>query len=193
VSALAFAGMLAPAHAQTARIESKVDFRIAPDRSFTETLEYRTTPLVQGAVAGAAQVRLTAPTNRPYQIIKAFTQKPDGTIVPADPHDFVTQSGTIGAAAAFGDISIQQIAFRDVAVGDTTVLVGRFTESAHYIAQQFSRSISVPLSTAQRSIDVTLHSPADLNIGHDEHGLSYQETRTGREITRRRRRPVGDR
>src|SRR5262252_4091291 len=128
LAGVAFAGILAPAHAQTARIETKVVLRIAPDRSLTKTLEYRTTPLVQGAVAAAAQVRLTVPANRPYQIVKAFTQKADGTIVPADPHDFVTQSGAVGAAASFGDISIQQIAFRNVSVGDTTVLIGRSTE-----------------------------------------------------------------
>jgi transglutaminase-like putative cysteine protease len=184
LAGVVFAGILAPAHAQTARIETKVDLRIAPDRSLTKTLEYRTTPLVQGAVAAAAQVRLTVPANRPYQIVKAFTQKADGTIVPADPHDFVTQSGAVGAAASFGDISIQQIAFRDVSVGDTTVLIGRSTESEHYIARQFSQSMSLSLSSAQRSLDVTLHSPPDLDIRHDEQGLNYQETRTGREITR---------
>lgn len=170
--------------AQSARLETKSDVRIAPDRSVTATVEIRTTPLVESAVAKAAQIRWRSAAHSSFEVVKAYTQKADGTIVPADPKDFVTQNGAVGTAMSFGDIIIHQIPFRDVAVGDTTVLIGRVAEREHYLPRQYSQSVVVPPGTEQRSIDVTLHSPVDMAIGHDEQQLAYQESTVGKEITR---------
>lgn len=182
--AMAYAGYPGAAQAQSARVETKSDYRIASDGSVVATVEIRTTPLVESAVAKAAQVRWPASANQSFEVVKAYTQKPDGTVVAADPKDFVTQNGAVGAAVSFGDIIIHQIPFRDVMVGDTTVLIGRVTERDHYIAGQYSVSIVVPPGTEQRSIDVTLHSPAGMAISHDEQQLAYDESKTGGEITR---------
>ncbi|MGO9948522.1 MAG: transglutaminase-like domain-containing protein [Steroidobacteraceae bacterium] len=181
-----FAGGLASiaANAQTARIETKVDFSVDSDRALTAKFEYRTTPLVQSAVGAAGQVRLQDTANASFEVIKAFTQKANGTIVSADRREFVTQNGAVGPAVSPGDVSIKQVPFRDVAVGDTTVLIARMTERQHYIARQFSRSFMLSPGPADQRLDVTLHSPADLDIRHDEQGLIYEESNADGRITR---------
>jgi transglutaminase-like putative cysteine protease len=184
VFAIPCVGYSSAAVAQTVRLETKSDLTIAPDRSLTATIEYRTTPLVESAVTKAAQIRWVGPTTESFEVIQAYTRKADGTVIAADPKDFVTQNGAVGAAMSFGDIDIHQIPFRDVAVGDTTVLIARIAERDHYLPGQYSESIVVPPDTVQRSIDVTLHSPVDMAISHDERQLAYEEGKTGDEITR---------
>lgn len=182
--AMPYAVYSGAAVAQSARVEMKADFRIASDRSVTDTLEFRATPLVESAVAADAQIRWSGPANKSFKVIQAYTRKADGTIIPADPKDFVTQNGAVGAAMSFGDINIHQIPFRDVAVGDTTVLIANIAERDHYIPGQYSEAIVIPPGTEQRSVDVTLHSPIDVAISHDEQQLAYEERKTGDEITR---------
>jgi len=135
-AALVFLGSAGAADAESARIDVKVDIRIAPDRSITETWHQETTPLVESAVRGAAESKWIVSGNETFEVIEAFTRKADGRVVPADPGDFVTQDGAVGAAMSFADVKLHQIPFRDLSVGDTTVLTVRSTEKEHYIPGQ---------------------------------------------------------
>jgi hypothetical protein len=117
-------------------------------------------------------------------VIEAFTRKADGSVVPADPGDFVTQDGAVGAAMSFADVKVHQIPFRDLSVGDTTVLTVRSTEKEHYIPGQYSHPMVLAPSAARRTFDVTLRAPATLEIRHDEQQLAYEEAKAGDEIVR---------
>jgi hypothetical protein len=187
VAALAVAVSCAvPSHAraQSFRLDIKADIRIASDRSVTETFHHETTPLVESAVRGVAQTRWTVTGNQTFEILEAFTRKADGTVVNADPKDFVTQDGSVGLAASFGDVKVHQIPFRDVALGDTTVLTVRIVEKKHYIPGQYSQRLLATPTSGRRNLDVTLRAPADLAIRHDRRGLAYEESREGDEVVR---------
>lgn len=172
------------ARAQSFRLDVKADIAIAPDRSVSETLRRETTPLVESAVRAAAQTSWTVSSNQTFEILEAFTRKADGTVVKADPQDFITQDGAVGAAASFGDVKVHQIPFRDVTVGDTTVLTVRITEKQHYLPGEYSQPIMATPMAGTRNLDVTLRAPADLAIRHDEQQLAYEERKEGDEIVR---------
>ena len=160
------------------------DIRMASGRSVIQTLHQETTPLAEIAVRAVTQARWQINGNERFEVLEAFTRKADGRIVPADPKDFVTQDGAVGAAMSFVDLKVQQVAFRDVAVGDTTVVTVRIHKDEHYIPGQYSDAFVVLPGPAKRSIDVTLRAPAALEIFHDERQLAYEERKDGDDTVR---------
>jgi transglutaminase-like putative cysteine protease len=171
-------------HAQSLRRVEATEIRISPDLTVTETLHQETTPLVESAVRAAAQMQWAAQGNQTVEIVEAFTRKADGRVIQADPSDFVTQDGSVGAAMSFVDLKVQQIPFRDLSVSDTAVLTMRITEREHYIPGQYSWGLVEAPSVAQRSVDVRLRAPAALVIRHDEQKFTYEESRDGDDIVR---------
>jgi transglutaminase-like putative cysteine protease len=171
-------------HAQSLRHLTTTEIRIAPDFAVTKTIHQETTPLVESAVRAAAQFQFVVQGNQTVEVVEAFTRKADGRSIKADPSDFVTQDGSVGAAMSFVDLKVQQIPFRDISVGDTAVLTLRITETEHYIPGQFSWELLEAPSVAQRTIDVTLRTSASLGIYHDEQKFAYQESRQGDDIVR---------
>jgi Domain of Unknown Function with PDB structure (DUF3857)/Transglutaminase-like superfamily len=170
--------------AQNMQQTTRVDIRIAPDLSVDETVRTETTPLVQSSVGGASQARWNIPGNQSADLVEAFTRKADGRIIPADLHDMATQDGVVGEAMSFVDLKVQQIPFRDVAVGDTTVLTIRIKESKHYIPGQYSQAWQILPGGAKKSLDVTLRAPTALTLYHSEKDLAYEETQEGSDVVR---------
>jgi transglutaminase-like putative cysteine protease len=171
-------------HAQNLRSVATTEIRIAPDLAVTKTMHQETTPLVESAVRAAAQSQWVVQGNQTVEVVEAFTRKADGRVIKADPGDFVTQDGSVGAAMSFVDLKVQQVPFRDISVGDTAVLTLRITEKEHYIPGQFSWSLLETPSVAQRTVDVTLRTPAGLDIHHDEQRFAYEESRQGDDLVR---------
>jgi hypothetical protein len=171
-------------HAQSLRRLEATEIRIAPDLTVTRTIHQETTPLVESAVRAVAQSQWAVQGNQTMEVVEAFTRKADGRLIQADPGDFVTQDGSVGAAMSFVDLKVQQFPFRDMSVGDTAVLTVRITEREHYIPGQFSWSLLEAPSVAQRTVDVTLRAPAALGIHHDEQKFAYEESRQGDDIVR---------
>jgi transglutaminase-like putative cysteine protease len=170
--------------AENVRQAVKIDIQILPDFTVIETTHEETTPLAQSAVSGAALARWSVSGNQTVEIVEAFTRKADGRKVPTDPRDFVTQAGSVSASMSFVDLKLQQVPFRDLAVGDTAVLTKKVTEKGHYIPKLYSREIVGMPGPFRRSIDVTLRTPAALDIRHDEQLLTYEESRQGDQIVR---------
>ena len=170
--------------AESMRQVLRTDIRILPDLTVVETIHQELTPLVETAVRGAAQSSWTYNGNQTLEIVEAYTRKADGHQVAADPRDFVTQAGSVGAAMSYVDLKVQQIPYRDLSVGDTAVLTLRITEKEHYIPNHYSRAVVLAPGPVRKSLDVTLHTPASLAIHHDEQQLAYDEQRQGDEIVR---------
>lgn len=183
---IAVAVLTAPtsSHAQNMQKLIKVDIWIAPDLSMNETVRTETTPLVESTVRSASQARWDISGNQCAELVEAFTRKADGRIIPADLHDLTTQDGVVGQAMSFVDLKLQQIPFRDVAVGDTTVVTIRFKESQHYIPGQYSQGWVVLPGGTKQSLDVTLRVPASLALYHDAKDLAYEETQEGDDVVR---------
>jgi hypothetical protein len=172
-------------HAQSVEQVTKADIRISSDLAVDATYHYEATPRIEAAVRGAAQRRWQVLGNQQVEVIEAFTRKADGRLIPADPKDFATQSGILGEAASFVDVKIQQVPFRDLSVGDTTVLTLRVIEKDHYIPGQYGQEWLIVPGGAKQTLEVTLRTPATLEIHSDTQQLAYQETRVGGEVVRR--------
>jgi hypothetical protein len=183
ISIVAFA-TVSPARAQSVEQLTTADIQISSDLAVDATYHFEATPRVEAAVRGAAQRRWQVPGNQQAAVIEAFTRKADGRIIPADPRDFSTQNGILGDAASFVDVKIQQVPFRDLSVGDTTVLTLRTTEKQHYIPGQYGQEWFIVPGSAKQTLEVTLRTPATLEIHSDAHGLAYQETRVGGDVVR---------
>jgi transglutaminase-like putative cysteine protease len=183
-SIVAFA-TVSPAHAQDVEQLTTVDIRISSDLAVDATYHFEATPRVEAAVRGVAQRRWQVPSNQQVEVIEAFTRKADGRIIPADPKDFSTQNGIVGEAASFVDAKIQQVPFRDLSVGDTTVLTLRTIEKDHYIPGQYGQEWLVIPGAVKQTLEVTLRTPATLEIHSDAQQLAYQETRVAGDVVRR--------
>jgi hypothetical protein len=170
--------------AQSLRHLATTEIRVAPDLAVAKTVHQETTPLVESAVRAAAQSQWVVQGNQTGEVIEAFTRKADGRIIKADPAEFVTQDGSVGASMSFVDLKLQQVPFRDLAVGDTAVLTLRITEKEHYIPGHYSFSLLEPPSVIQRTVDVTLRAPVALDLHHDEQKFAYEESREGDDIVR---------
>ena len=171
--------------AENIRQTVTIDIQILPDFTVIETTHEETTPLAQTAVSGAALARWSVSGNQTVEIVEAFTRKADGRKVPTDRKDFVTQAGAISASMSFVDVKTQQVPFRDLGVGDTAVLTKKVTAKGHYIPKLYSREIVGVSGPFRRSIEVTLRTPATLDIRHDEQLMKYQESQEGEQIVRR--------
>jgi hypothetical protein len=158
-SVVAFA-TLPPAYAQSVEQVTTADIRISSDLAVDATY-FEAIPRVEAAVRGVAQRRWLVPGDQQVEVIEAFTRKSDGRIIPAGPTDFSTQNGILGDAASFVDgiIKIQQVAFRDLSVGDTTVLTLRTTERDHYIPGQYGQELFIVPGGAKQTLEVTLRTP----------------------------------
>jgi hypothetical protein len=175
---------ISPAHAQSVEQVTKADIRISSDLAVDATYHFEATPRMEAAVRGVAQRRWQVTGDQQAEVIEAFTRKVDGRIIPADPRDFSTQNGILGEAASFVDLKIQQVDFRDLSVGDTTVLTLRIAEKDHYIPGQYAQEWLLIPGGVKQTLDVTLRTPATLEIYSDAQQLAYQETRTGGDLVR---------
>lgn len=184
IAVLSACAAVNPARGQSEKQLTKVDIRLAPDLSVDETVHVETTPLVETAVRGVAQARWEVSGNQSAEVVEAFTRKADGRTIPVELRDLVTQQGVVGQAMSFVDLKVQQVPFRDVSVGDTTIVSIRFKESKHYIPDQYSQGWMILPGGAEKSLDVTLRTPPTLNLYHDENHLAYEESREGDDLVR---------
>ena len=92
----------------------RIDATIGRDGVFVKRGHTEVTVRTAAAAASASHFPVSWTGNQTLKIVDAFTRKADGRIIQSNPADFVIQSGMVGAAASFGDIKTEQLAFRDL-------------------------------------------------------------------------------
>jgi len=172
------------AHAQSAKQSISVAVEIAPDLTVTRTTHLEATPLNAASVQALLQQRFAYTARQAVEIVDAYTRKADGTQVPVDQSQIVTQDGLVGPATTFADIKIKQIPFRDLGVGDTLVLGTRITEKDHYLPGQYTAFDIVPPSPNDVTYDLKLTAPTSLPLRHATHIMAYEENQAGDRIVR---------
>jgi transglutaminase-like putative cysteine protease len=175
---------ISAAHAQSAKQSSTIEMEIDEQSATITTIRLELTPLNAASVQGMSQVRLNVTSNQTVAILDAYTRKADGRRIPVDEQQIVTQDGVAGAAASYADMKIKLIPFREIDVGDTTVLVTRISEKQHYFPNQFSYLNIVPLAARDIAIDFQLRAPKSLAILHAAHQFNYDEHEDGEHIIR---------
>jgi hypothetical protein len=118
----------APAHApnqnlSSATVATEAVININAD-GLAETVEtLRIKILSPGAIQSEGQQSRTYIEGMKTLDIQAYTEKPDGTRIPVDPANILTQDGASGVALVYTrDTKVRTVLFREIAVGDTLVL-----------------------------------------------------------------------
>jgi Domain of Unknown Function with PDB structure (DUF3857)/Transglutaminase-like superfamily len=167
------------ADAQTYRLLVNTDYAFAADRSFVYTVHREMTPLTQSVLQSAAQVPFTVNGNQTFEVIEAYTRKADGQQVVVNASDIVSQDGAVGPLLSYVDRKIRQIPFKNVAVGDTTVVTVRCTQQRHYLGDGFSTEFTITPSGADLTSELTVHRPAAMPFTHAAQQFNYEEAHTG--------------
>jgi transglutaminase-like putative cysteine protease len=162
----------------------QIEARIEEDLTFSKRVHLEATTKTAAAVEAVSRVPLLWTDRQKLEVIEAYTRKADGSIVAANPADFVTQDGIAGAAASFADVKIKQIAFRDVAAGDTVVLIWRVSERDHYMPGLVWEFLPVTPVNFEQDIAYKLDTPANLAIKHSEREMTYRESPDGEHLRR---------
>ena len=184
IAVAVFLALAGTAHAQSARQSLDISFDIDSNLTVVRTMHIEVTPLNASSVQNASQQHISYTTGQTSEILEAFTRKADGTQIPVDPGQIVTQDGLVGAVTSYTDLKIKLIPFRDLDVGDTVVLTSRITEHEHYLPNQYSFLDSVPPLPAETTVSYQLKTPKSLNVSYDAHGFAYDEQTTDTDITR---------
>jgi hypothetical protein len=157
-----------------------VTFRLNADKT-GELIETR-----RIKVLGVAALQQVAQQNDQYvegmqsfEIVAAFTEKPNGSKVPVDLATVITRDGATGLASVFArDLKIVTVIFPDVAVGDTLVLTTRRAILSDTFAGHYEEMI--PLARAIPFADSTLRviapSSLPLKVGVQGDGMEHNVT-----------------
>jgi Domain of Unknown Function with PDB structure (DUF3857)/Transglutaminase-like superfamily len=170
-----------------------VGFTLAFDNTLKlnadRTGEYLETRRIK--VLGVAALRQIAQQTLQYidgmqhlEIVAAFTEKPDGTQVAADPASFITRDGATGLGAVYlRDLKVVTVIFPNVAVGDTLVLTSRRTILSDSFAGQFEQSIPLPRTVPRADSIFRVIAPSNLplKVGIQGEGLEQATAVQGSE------------
>ena len=158
-----------------AKLSLGVEMEIGPDKTVVWTQRMATTALNAAGQQSGAQSRIVSSGSTRVEILDAYTEKADGGRVPVDQSQIVTQDGVADRSASFVDIKIRQIPFRDLAIGDTTVLLLKFVEKEHYFPNQFSYQQLGLAAAMDFDLNLTLKAPEGMPVAHAERMFSYEE------------------
>jgi len=183
-SILALVAFAGGAQAQSVKQSIDVTYEIASDLTVVRTSHVEVTPMNPASVQSESQQHFSYTANQTAEILEAYTRKADGTQIPVDQSQIVTQNGLVGAVTSYTDLKIMLIPFRDVDVGDTIVMTSRLTEREHYLPKQYSYLQSLPPTPAESAVSIRLKTPKALSIAFDAHGFSYDEQVTDSDIVR---------
>lgn len=162
----------------------RVDAQVGENMTFTKTVRVETTANTAATAQAMSKLPLLWTDKQKLEILEAYTRKADGTVVQADPADFIIQSGIVGTATSFADLKIEQVLFRDVSAGDTTVIAWRVIEQGHYFPDLVSEFLPIQPGSVEQELEYRLDAPENLAIKHAEHEISYSESKSGDRVHR---------
>lgn len=165
-------------------VRINVTARMAADRSVTTETHIEMKALSPAALSTIAQIPVSYTEGQKVRVIAAYTSKPDGSIVQANPADFTTQNGSVGPSTSFSDVRIKEVPFRNVDVGDTTVITVRTVEKKHFFPGQYSFFRIMNAPGFAQDIDYKLIVPNTIPITHNERGVAYTQKSSGGAIER---------
>ena len=118
--------------------------------------------------------------------IEAYTEKPDGTKVPVDPASILTRDAATGLAAVYmRDAKVKTVLFRDVAVGDTLVLISRRVETGGVYFGHFNGLNVYPLNLPVTNSTTVIIAPKELALHVGVYGERMAHKVTTDETTTR--------
>lgn len=152
-----------------------------------ETVETRRIRILgPGAVQAEGQQSLQYIEGMQTLDIEAYTEKPDGTKVPVDPASILTRDAATGLAAVYmRDAKVKTVLFRDVAVGDTLVLISRRVETGGVFFGHFNGLNVYPLNLPVTNSTTVIIAPKELALHVGVYGERMAHKVTTDETTTR--------
>lgn len=173
------------AQAQTARQFYTFDMTINEDRLATYTVRIETTPLTTGAVQTWTSARIAVTSNQTATIEEAYTRKSDGRRIEVDRSQIAVQDGEVGQLSSTTDIKYQQVPFRDLGKGDTTVLLVRYAEQSQFIPGFLSERFFAYPGSVEWNMNLKVSVPAAMMFNHAHKGFTYTADAQGTRVEHR--------
>lgn len=152
-----------------------VTLRLREDRS-GEYLETRRIE-VRGVAAPqrvAQQSQQYTEGMQDFEIVAAFTEKPDGKRIHVDPATVITRDPATGLGGVYlRDLKVATVIFPDVSVGDALVLTTRKTIHSGVFAGHFEHLISFPRAVPYADSTVRVIAPTTLPLRIGVQGMAH--------------------
>ncbi len=142
-------------------------YDVNADGTHVETMSWALKVLSEQGVAQAQEASVSVSDRlEKMEILAAYTLKPDGRKinVPATNFQDETNTGKGSAAPMFSDIRTRTVAYPDVAVGDTTVLSYKLTQTEATFPGNFSALESFSKFQVYDDVQVTVSAPKSLGV-----------------------------
>jgi hypothetical protein len=139
---------------------------VRPDRTATEVVTQRIKLLTSNAVAALSQQQLFFVEGmQSLETLEAFTEKTDGTRVPVDPANMISQDAASALPATYRrNLKQRTVIFQDVQVGDTLVTKYAMEYRQGLFPGHFVYHNVFPRSLAYSSAQVIVDAPKDLKL-----------------------------
>jgi tetratricopeptide (TPR) repeat protein len=184
----------APAPAAQAAQRNAASFSVSEDTVITVRAD-KTAQLVEtrrakilgsGAIQSEGQQSINYVEGMETLDIEAYTEKPDGTKVPVDPASILTRDAASGLAATYErDLKVRTVIFRDIAVGDTLVLISRREEKSGMFPGHFNSLQLFPLQLPYADSTTLIVAPKELALNVTVYGEQMDHRVTSDQTTTR--------
>lgn len=163
-----------------------ISYNVNPDGAHVETHERALKVIEERALERAKQTSISYSTSvQKAEIVEAYTLKADGKkiSVPKDNFQLEVGSGHGSGNPAISDITTLTVIFPDVAVGDSTVISYRLTQSEAIFPGEFSESKYFPKAIAYDDVRIILDFPKEMSMQHEARNMEENSTeKNGRKI-----------
>lgn len=122
--------------------------------------------LRQSAIQSVSEQSLSyVESINPFEIIEAYTEKPDGKKIPVDAAHILTRDAATGLNAVYErDAKVKTLIFPDVEVGDSLVYVTETNRIDHRFPGHFSFATVLPRSIPYDTFRLTVDEPKLLGL-----------------------------
>jgi transglutaminase-like putative cysteine protease len=148
-------------------VRDRTDYRVNADGTHVVSHEWALKVLTEQGIGTANQASISFSDRlEDAEIISAYTLKADGRRIEVPPTNFQVESNTGRGKTApiFSDIRTKTVAFPDVAIGDTVVLVYKVTQKQATFPGNFSMMEYFSPYEVYDAAEVTLSAPESLPV-----------------------------
>lgn len=155
----------------------RISYDVKADGSFVENEHWEKTILKENVLESSKTAGINFSTSvGKGEILEAYTIKKSGQRIdaPKDSYQVTVNDGYKKHSPLYSDETTITVAFPDLAVGDTTVLSSRVTNSEGMFPNQFSVVQHLSRFTAYNDVSFEVTAPADMNLRYKSYLLTEQ-------------------
>lgn len=155
-----------------------IAYDVNADGSYVETQKWSRTILKENALERGKEAHVTFSTSvAKGEVLEAYTLKKSGQRIDAPPNSYqvTVNDGYKNASSLYSDETTIKMIFPDLAIGDTTVLSYRVTNSEGMFLNQFSIAHHFSRFTAYDDVSIEIKAPAAMDLKQQSYFLIGQQ------------------